>query len=649
MQDKSPVFKVKGCRSPIHNYSDEESTQLLRHSPPTTVNLQCMGSQSSINMGSQHGLISDEWPSRSNSPLESRRIVSPQRPPTEVSRIVEESPQTDPLPTQQAEIEPPQFARRLFNRESLNRESEGTRTLKKRSSILQLNSLISQINSGKGSEKKDHCVTGKQKSSASRILPETNSPASCSICYLNYEGGLPTGVLKCGHGFCYSCIWTWSHHSNLCPLCKEKFTVIMHHTEQGELVETIPVEEPVFLEREDIDPDNTIVEESSSITEPNPDPRLASADDFCYACNLKEEQDVMLVCDHCCKKGCHIFCLRPALKIIPDAPWYCDYCVHKFKIRTTLPTARVIRSKRINKKKTQKLKTGEVLGRIKKTLGKRKRKISNRLTGGTRNGGAPLGNQNDLDNEITSDEEFDVPDDEDELASDDEEEEHNELGETSEEEDSASEDEMYMSSSGEGSEEEDLYGKDSADEDYEECERSDNFIVTDPPRQKRRKIHLRKPGLKRSKVIKVADVYRAPKFDRNEAIKERKRLLKGKAKENFNMRVASKYIIDIERNIHPFRRRLVKNDTSYPPNYAKAMPTATQEKSIKKFRRLKKVSEMSPAIRKKQIFEAEEEDSNKTRNSNTVLTRRMKQQELQQSSMNQKQPARRASIRKASN
>jgi hypothetical protein len=47
----------------------------------------------------------------------------------------------------------------------------------------------------------------------------------------------------------------------------------------------------------------------------------------------------MLVCDHCLRKCCHMYCLEPALEEIPHEPWYCDFCRRDHEIRSILPSA----------------------------------------------------------------------------------------------------------------------------------------------------------------------------------------------------------------------------------------------------------------------------------------------------------------------
>jgi hypothetical protein len=80
--------------------------------------------------------------------------------------------------------------------------------------------------------------------------------------------------------------------------------------------------------------------------------RITSAEDRCYACQGEDNPDLMLVCDHCNVKVCHLSCLRPRLTEIPYAEWYCDYCVQTFNIRSLLPTARIFDTNR-NRRRRQ--------------------------------------------------------------------------------------------------------------------------------------------------------------------------------------------------------------------------------------------------------------------------------------------------------
>lgn len=51
------------------------------------------------------------------------------------------------------------------------------------------------------------------------------------------------------------------------------------------------------------------------------------------------DMDNLLICDHCSQKGCHLYCLKPKLRVVPDSPWYCDYCVRDFNLRSLVQLA----------------------------------------------------------------------------------------------------------------------------------------------------------------------------------------------------------------------------------------------------------------------------------------------------------------------
>ena len=63
------------------------------------------------------------------------------------------------------------------------------------------------------------------------------------------------------------------------------------------------------------------------VIESEEDEELLNADNYCYACGKEENHNVLLVCDKCVRKCCHIYCLNPPLEFIPEDEWYCDYCV----------------------------------------------------------------------------------------------------------------------------------------------------------------------------------------------------------------------------------------------------------------------------------------------------------------------------------
>jgi len=52
---------------------------------------------------------------------------------------------------------------------------------------------------------------------------------------------------------------------------------------------------------------------------------LDRVDILCEICRKADNEEKMLLCDHC-DYGYHIYCLSPTLSKIPDTSWYCDDC-----------------------------------------------------------------------------------------------------------------------------------------------------------------------------------------------------------------------------------------------------------------------------------------------------------------------------------
>lgn len=47
---------------------------------------------------------------------------------------------------------------------------------------------------------------------------------------------------------------------------------------------------------------------------------------ICYKCNVDDNEQQLLLCDRCKKKGCHTYCCIPPYSSIPKGEWYCDEC-----------------------------------------------------------------------------------------------------------------------------------------------------------------------------------------------------------------------------------------------------------------------------------------------------------------------------------
>ena len=48
---------------------------------------------------------------------------------------------------------------------------------------------------------------------------------------------------------------------------------------------------------------------------------------ICSVCGGSEEEDLVLLCDgEGCKNEIHMYCLKPAMTVVPDGDWYCPVC-----------------------------------------------------------------------------------------------------------------------------------------------------------------------------------------------------------------------------------------------------------------------------------------------------------------------------------
>ena len=58
---------------------------------------------------------------------------------------------------------------------------------------------------------------------------------------------------------------------------------------------------------------------------------------YCSVCKKKKDAANMLICDSC-NRGHHIYCLKPALEVIPEGEWHCPDCKPKIKSPRKQPT-----------------------------------------------------------------------------------------------------------------------------------------------------------------------------------------------------------------------------------------------------------------------------------------------------------------------
>lgn len=159
-------------------------------------------------------------------------------------------------------------------------------------------------------KKKDD--NGEPKPSTSRQADDLSDSSSsgdetcekCAICLRlikSQEVGSPEG---CDHLFCAVCIIEWSKTSNVCPLDRQPFTIILVRKNiNGNVVRQVTVEEPRPIEILELEDDT-----------------------FCEICGGSDREDRILLCDGC-DRGFHTECLTPPLSEIPlEDEWFCPDC-----------------------------------------------------------------------------------------------------------------------------------------------------------------------------------------------------------------------------------------------------------------------------------------------------------------------------------
>lgn len=178
--------------------------------------------------------------------------------------------------------------------------------------------IMFQVEMESDEEKKDE--NGEPKPSTSRQADDLSDSSSsgdetcekCAICLRlikSQEVGSPEG---CDHLFCAVCITEWSKNSNVCPLDRLPFTIILVRKNiNGNVVRQVTVEEPRPMENFELEDDT-----------------------FCEICGGSDREDRILLCDGC-DRGFHTECLTPPLLEIPaEDEWFCPDCAD-----TTTPLA----------------------------------------------------------------------------------------------------------------------------------------------------------------------------------------------------------------------------------------------------------------------------------------------------------------------
>lgn len=149
--------------------------------------------------------------------------------------------------------------------------------------------------------------------------------SQCVICM--DEMSKEVGLLDCNHKYCKACIENWASSSSACPICKIKSKLLRFFVGNC-FMESHFLEQRALQIQEELSPLDIVV---------------MNADSFCYKCDKEGNENVMLICNRCDKKCCHIYCLDPPLHFIPEDDWFCDFCVRTYRIEHKNPTAGIFR------------------------------------------------------------------------------------------------------------------------------------------------------------------------------------------------------------------------------------------------------------------------------------------------------------------
>ncbi|XP_035274387.1 PHD and RING finger domain-containing protein 1-like isoform X2 [Anguilla anguilla] len=137
-------------------------------------------------------------------------------------------------------------------------------------------------------------------------LSSDDEAEKCPICLHSFQEQPVATPSGCQHHFCLDCILEWSKNVNSCPVDRIPFSSIqLRKCHGGKVQKTIPVQEPVKAEEEEI---NVDFDQTS-----------------CEVCGRRDREDRLLLCDGC-DAGYHIECLSPPLDAVPVEEWFCPEC-----------------------------------------------------------------------------------------------------------------------------------------------------------------------------------------------------------------------------------------------------------------------------------------------------------------------------------
>ncbi|KAJ7569765.1 hypothetical protein O6H91_01G092700 [Diphasiastrum complanatum] len=157
---------------------------------------------------------------------------------------------------------------------------------------------------------------GKQSSTddplgAEKIAINAEAEAICGIC-LSEGKELDRGKLDCcEHFFCFACIMEWAKVESRCPLCKQRFAIIVKppragmRRSRGRTIR-IPTRNQVYIQP----------------VEDGPVDRYANT--ICMECQDSGTEYLLLLCDGC-DMAAHTYCVGLG-RSVPRGNWYCPSC-----------------------------------------------------------------------------------------------------------------------------------------------------------------------------------------------------------------------------------------------------------------------------------------------------------------------------------
>lgn len=134
---------------------------------------------------------------------------------------------------------------------------------------------------------------------------------ACCICQ-DLVDALQQGHLpSCDHRFHFECIVAWAKVTNLCPLCKTKFTCVTRTDASGKVVHKQTIKDAKQVYRPD-PADHDIAAQLRLVNEAR-----------CELCGSGEDEHVLLMCEALgCRVANHTYCI--GLREVPNTSWYCS-------------------------------------------------------------------------------------------------------------------------------------------------------------------------------------------------------------------------------------------------------------------------------------------------------------------------------------